>query len=287
MGDKAIIIQTLILASITLTTFAWSKWDYSKLSARLDKLSERFFDLSARFDQLTERVSHISVRLDQLTERVDKLTERVSHISARVFDLSGHVGKLTVRVDKLTERVSHISARVFDLSGHVGKLTVRVDKLTERVSHISARVFDLSGHVGKLSNLVGQTVGFVQGKADQPFVPIDLQNVNTGETQSPATINTKGKAIADELKVYQLVEKYHNRVLVPEDANEYHIQNLCFTFVLTTMFQVITQEEREVIEKKIYEDSGNTDNTLYVYAILFRDFYLKKNGFAVPKYALD
>lgn len=115
----------------------------------------------------------------------------------------------------------------------------------------------------------------------QLFTPIKV--AETPLRKGPCTLNERGLQVAAELDAYAVVDKYYSQLAIPDDASEWQIQKQCFAFAHTILLQVVKKDEKAKIEKAIYEDRGNVDNTLDVYGVLFRNKFLEKFGYPVPK----
>ena len=92
----------------------------------------------------------------------------------------------------------------------------------------------------------------------------------------------KGRNLAEKIKVQELVDKYVDRIICPEDANKLLIQNCCVEFSYGNFLSLITKEEKELIDEAIYEEAGNPHEILIIFSVLFRDTLFKERKIDIP-----
>ena len=144
---------------------------------------------------------------------------------------------------------------------------------------------DISGLKDKtsvISNLLSQVIGYLQedGKF-QPAVNLS-QDSETVQATSPLSLTLKGKEIANKLNAEELVKKYYKCLLIPDDANKFHIQNTCIQFANHQLLQLVNSKEKNQIEELTYDAGGDMREITIIFGILFRDEYFRERGIDIP-----
>ena len=146
------------------------------------------------------------------------------------------------------------------------------------------RFNDLVGRLEKLQQYLVQMTGNLEGRLGLPVNHLgarDIGSLNARST-SPITLTEKGQKLATDYNVQAFVDKYAERILIPDDANRLEIQEACFNFAFSFK-QYATRDEVDAISDAIFEDGGNAGETLVIYGILFRDKLFGKRDLAVPQ----
>ena len=91
--------------------------------------------------------------------------------------------------------------------------------------------------------------------------------------KSPVALTDKGKKVADNLNVQDTVEEVIPTILklLPNDPTVLDVQNVCFAYALDDLLKNADRKLKQKIDREIYQDGGNSKNTLMVYGIMFRD----------------
>ena len=156
--------------------------------------------------------------------------------------------------------------------------------------NLSARNDTQSKLLGDRMNDVGSKIdqvwGFLAGKFPKAFPGFSVAGAGVTDTvgsNSPLTLTPKGQKLAMKMNATQIVDKYVHMVLVSADEDYLGIQEACMLFAHTNLITVVSDDERNIIRRQIYEDAGNAGNVLGIFGILFRDAILASRDMAVPK----
>ncbi len=105
-----------------------------------------------------------------------------------------------------------------------------------------------------------------------------MHGIKTAGKSSPLTEH--GLKIAKNIRASDTVGKYIDRVRpkIPNDANKLKIQQVCFDYAFSELMNIMEQDKRSTVAKAIYKGSGNYQEILIIYGILFRDSIFKTKG---------
>ena len=103
----------------------------------------------------------------------------------------------------------------------------------------------------------------------------------TYSANSPVALTGKGKRLAKKLNAKDTVMTMLPNVmkLLPKDPSLMDVQKVCFKYALAGLLKDADRDLRHRIDRQVYLDMGNYDNTLMVYGILFRDAVFESPGF--------
>ena len=110
---------------------------------------------------------------------------------------------------------------------------------------------------------------------------LDSRQEKTYSANSPVALTGKGNRLAKKLNAKDTVMTMLPNVmkLLPKDPSLMDVQKVCFNYALTGLLKDADRDLRHKIDRQVYLDMGNYDNTLMVYGILFRDAVFESPDF--------
>ena len=144
--------------------------------------------------------------------------------------------------------------------------SIKDDIKKMQVEDIPAIKTDISKIGQDVAELKGNFNAFTQGKS----VP--------AIAQSPIHLTDYGREIFDAIGGDELIKKYADRVVFPENPNAYQIQEACRFYILTELMNDLNSDERGQIELYAYNKGDPIEFPLRVMWISMRDYWLEKKG---------
>ena len=122
--------------------------------------------------------------------------------------------------------------------------------------------------------------GFLDSRQEMTYSansPVAL----TYSANSPVALTGIGKRLGKKLNAKDTVMTMLPNVmkLLPKDPSLMDVQKVCFNYALTGLLKDADRDLRHRIDRHVYLDMGNYDNTLMVYGILFRDAVFESPDF--------
>ena len=105
-----------------------------------------------------------------------------------------------------------------------------------------------------------------------------LREKKISESLSPISLTEYGLKLKKQINVDALITKHSDKLKIPDGWNEYKIQEACFDFAYSRLFDLLSDDEREFFEKTAFDEGISTRNLLHVCGISLRDHKLKSHG---------
>ena len=87
--------------------------------------------------------------------------------------------------------------------------------------------------------------------------------------------------MSKRIEAEAIASKYLHKVVVPDDATAYKIQEACFNFALHELSSRLSKEETRTIEEVAYKENLDKETLLYlVVGIELRDKAFAERGLA-------
>lgn len=189
------------------------------------------------------------------------------HVVIGVIFLVGFFWRYATWVNKQDNSVQNLENNLENINGNLdGKITELKDDVSNRLDKIDTNI----------DNLLKACLGIKQ-----------RPTVSSITTESPLTLSFEGKQRADRLNARVIAEKHMDKVLVPSDAHPLAIQDASIAFAITKLDSLLTAEEREKTQLEAYNQGGNYEDVLIIYAVLIRKLIFEKHGIDVPPFARD
>ena len=110
-----------------------------------------------------------------------------------------------------------------------------------------------------------------------------IMHKNVDIANSPTALTDYGIKIAEKVNADALVEKYAGDVAVTKDMNEYTIQQICFDYAQSTLLDILSVEERAVVENISFNEDIAVASIMRAVGIKLRDYKFKELGKAISE----
>ena len=110
-----------------------------------------------------------------------------------------------------------------------------------------------------------------------------IMHKNVDLAKSPTALTDYGIKIAEKVNADALVEKYAGDVAVTKDMNEYTIQQICFDYAQSTLLDILSVEERAVVENISFNEDIAVPSIMRAVGIKLRDYKFKELGKAISE----
>jgi hypothetical protein len=144
--------------------------------------------------------------------------------------------------------------------------------LSNDVSSLKDDSKELSKQVNKLERTISSvqdTIYQIAGKH------------SPAQNKSPTQLTDYGRKISDKIDADELVRKYVENVIIPDNANAYRIQAACFTYANNDLMDDATLEEQNKIEEYAFHTGDPISFAFTVVGIKMRDHILKRMNMLV------
>lgn len=161
----------------------------------------------------------------------------------------------------------------------------KFDAVYKQFDVINKQIKGIVENIAGIKNTLSVMIGYFS-KSDPDFSnAIIAAQKQYKDHNSPLCLTADGTALAERMAASRIVEKYRNRIVLPDDAHQLTIQDECLAFARISLMGALDDEERRRIQDVIYEDGDNFFAIMDIFGLLFRDAFLKERGFPVPKQA--
>jgi len=130
------------------------------------------------------------------------------------------------------------------------------------------------------SFVISTTHSFPDLRAEILFAGTYQVTAQNYEANYPVSLNEKGNDVAVKLDARATVKKLLPKVIdkMPEQPLLMQVQQTCFDYAFNELIDDVDEGQRRRIDRHIYEEGGESKNTLMVYGIMLRDAIFKKLG---------
>ena len=135
---------------------------------------------------------------------------------------------------------------------------MRLDGMAMRLDKMNMRLEKIEGNIRYLTD-------YIRGKHVAGF-------------SNPISLTEYGLKLKKHINVDALITKHSDELKIPDGWNEHQIQEACFDFAYSRLFDLLSDDEREFFEKTAFDEGISTRSLLHVCGISLRDHKLKSQG---------
>jgi len=148
----------------------------------------------------------------------------------------------------------------------------RVDEMAVKIDALSDNVRTLTDNIRLLLEKVNELINHYNRDGEQ-YDQISL-------SKSPRKLHELGKKVFKKLDGGKIIEKYYDRIDMPEGINPYRIEEASIQFALSELGDILTDEEHDLFENTAYDNGIDKKLVYAVLALKFRDKWLEKRNLA-------
>ena len=108
-----------------------------------------------------------------------------------------------------------------------------------------------------------------------------MRGKKISEASSPIALTKYGVELKKKINVDALIVKYSDKLEIPNEWNEYQIQQACLDFADNSLLDLFSDDERGLFEKVAFDEGISPDSLLRVCGISLRDHKLESYGRSV------
>ena len=105
-----------------------------------------------------------------------------------------------------------------------------------------------------------------------------MRGKKISEASSPISLTKYGVELKKKINVDALIVKYSDELEIPNEWNEYQIQQACLDFADNSLLDLFSDDERGLFEKVAFDEGISPDSLLRVCGISLRDHKLESYG---------
>ena len=174
-----------------------------------------------------------------------------SLFTAKFTIVDARLNGMDTRLDKVDMRIDGVDTRLGGMDKRLDKVDMRLEKVDMRLEKIEGSIRDLINY---------------------------MREKHVSESLSPISLTEYGLKLKKQINVDALITKHSDELKIPDGWNEYKIQEACFDFAYSRLFDLLSDDEREFFEKTAFDEGISTRSLLHVCGISLRDHKLKSQG---------
>ena len=133
----------------------------------------------------------------------------------------------------------------------------KFDAIYKQFDVINKQIKGIVENIAGIKNTLSVMIGYFSKSDPGLSNAIIAAQKQYKDHNSPLCLTADGTALAERMAASRIVEKYRNRIVLPDDAHQLTIQNECLAFARISLMGALDDEERRRIQDVIYEDGDN------------------------------
>ena len=179
-------------------------------------------------------------------------------ISAVWWGIAKPFSLFTAKFTLVDARLDGVATRLDGVGMRLDGMAMRLDKMNMRLDGMDMRLEKIEGNIRYLTY-------YIRGKHVAGF-------------SNPISLTEYGLKLKKHINVDALITKHSDELKIPDGWNEHQIQEACFDFAYSRLFDLLSDDEREFFEKTAFDEGISTRSLLHVCGISLRDHKLKSHG---------